>query len=141
MPGCSCNNESKLFGHLYTRQNYHQPAEQTRSCDVMTGELDLVSTGWFIYRDSSTGLYIIIPNLLGSIITYNHQPTEVLNTAQMASLLEPVAIDNRPSSNASSLMPFPLGQKRQAFPKLAVLWLFYGNSPEKIPWFRERKQF
>ena len=45
----------------------------------------LIPLYWFAYRDPSIGLFqsISIPNILGSIIHYNHQPTEVLNTAHL----------------------------------------------------------
>ena len=37
---------------------------------------------WFVDRDSPIGLRI--PKILGTIILYNVQPTEVLNTAHVA---------------------------------------------------------
>ena len=43
-------------------------------------------TGWFIGISllAYNNPQYIIPNILGTIITYSHQPTEVLNTAQLA---------------------------------------------------------
>ena len=40
---------------------------------------------FLVYRDPSIG-FITIPNILGSIIHYNHQPTEVLNTARVGTI-------------------------------------------------------
>ena len=37
---------------------------------------------WLVYRDSPNWI-LTIPNILGSIIPHNHQPTGVLHTAQM----------------------------------------------------------
>ena len=52
---------------------------------------------WLDYRDSPYWI-IIIPNILGSIIPYNHQPTGVLNAAQFSFVLNPLWDAYRTSS-------------------------------------------